>query len=247
MATENQLKAWENIINRWEKTPGHNIALTENNMNVLRDALARAIQQGTSPSIQNWVDLVYQERAAGRLTLVNPPQTVERVVYQQVVPQEPPAPTDPADTLPHAHIPQLAHIKTLADIRKMSVDEARKWAQPGVPFKKEYQERVAYIVEHQIVGKKTEASTEPTVQKSAGQIEAEALISQMESIKASVTRATIGTVTSWQGRWQKVATLHAKIDQEIAAARSYAWVSQVKEALQRVKDLVANEESASVR
>lgn len=172
-------------------------------------------------------------------------------------PKPAPATPNPADTMPYPKVNEIAFLTTKEAAQRFKARVERDGLAYMSGFKrlrpgewKDYETlnaRLAWIAANDAHESQPEATPEVAKPKTAGQIEAEALIGEMVSIRDDISPKNIGRVHSDQGRWQRVLNLKNRIDAEIAAARRYAWVSQVKEALQRIKDMVAEAESSSIR
>ena len=119
--------AWESIIQDWERG-NHGVLLTENNTNILGDALTLATNQGVAPSREAWLKIV--EESKPRL------QLNETAVSK------------PEENIPHEDVPSLRKIRTIEDINALSREQVRAYLQPASRdhgLDRKFAERCSYI------------------------------------------------------------------------------------------------------
>jgi hypothetical protein len=247
MSEQTAFAAWSAIISSWERG-NHGVLQTENNFNVLKAALLHAIGQGVAPSKEAWLQIVATESDAGHLQLNQPPQ---------VAVAQPPAAPDPAQHLPHADVKEIAFLDSVEAVKKFKERVAKDGLAYMSGFKrlrltetKDYQilnERMQYLVEHDIHKAEPEQPATPAKPLTPAQIEKNNLVAEAQAIVDGLNPSNIGATTSVQGRWDRLNRLKARCQDEVAKMQSACWLSQAKAGLQAIKDMVAQAESSSIR
>lgn len=176
-----------------------------------------------SRAIENFLKFGQSNGVTGRLTFQQ---------QQQPAPLPPPAKLNPIDRLPHSDIKALAHLRTLADVRKFQGRVAKdgldfmsgfKALREGegtlFPFYSTLNERLNYIREHKIEAEDDPQRARPSQPTQPGTvtIPLPPVIAEAHTAVNAMTLADVGQTGSSAGRRtllvNKQKRLHAEINQ----------------------------------